>query len=250
MGWKEFAASVIASTAWPFVLLLVVLILLGPIRGLIGRIRTWKAFGVEAELAENLQTNRRWLREAVKEVAGTATAHTGISGSVELATDVPKSPEPAQEPEKRRAEDEDQASLNRAIYELAAGLSGDEWETRFARPSLGLFPSVERTIAAPVVGIRESWDVLGAYIAEAAKNRRDNPTGTRSMPKLLGELQRAGLIGDSFVHAVLGLWKIRNEVINGEVSPGPQEAIEYRQSARSLHLLAQKLLTEDEGTAR
>lgn len=233
MGWKEFAASVVGSVAWPVVVLVVVLLLLGPLRRLIGRIRTWKAFGVEAELNEDLQATRQLVRAAAREEVETDGLPVQAESTVES--------EIGGEVESLRMDDE--RRLREKLYHLASGFTGDDWESEFVRPHSGDFPSIERTIAAPVVGIRESWDALGNFLSSAArKHRGGRAASSPSLPALLDELRAADLVSDLFAQAVLALWKIRNEVISGDVSPGAQQAVEFRQNARSLHLLAQKLL--------
>ncbi len=56
MDWKEFAASVIGDVlSWPVVALTIVLLLLRPLRKLIGRLRAAKGFGGEVEFSDLLE---------------------------------------------------------------------------------------------------------------------------------------------------------------------------------------------------
>lgn len=62
MGWKEFFASVIGSLAWPTIVLLLVIIILGnfrrQIRTLISRVKSIQGGGVEATFGEDLEAVR------------------------------------------------------------------------------------------------------------------------------------------------------------------------------------------------
>lgn len=56
MGWKEFAASIFATTlSWPVAFIVVVLIFHKPLKHLIGRVRSGKVAGVEFEVREELR---------------------------------------------------------------------------------------------------------------------------------------------------------------------------------------------------
>jgi hypothetical protein len=56
MNWKEFAASLIGDVlSWPVVALTIVLLLLKPLKKLIGRVKGAKGFGGEVEFSEGLE---------------------------------------------------------------------------------------------------------------------------------------------------------------------------------------------------
>lgn len=56
MGWKEFAASIFATTlSWPVAFIVVVVVFYKPLKHLIGRVRSGKVAGVEFEIREELR---------------------------------------------------------------------------------------------------------------------------------------------------------------------------------------------------
>ncbi|REC98351.1 hypothetical protein DEU35_1451 [Microbacterium sp. AG157] len=238
----------IGSLAWPVVLFIVVLLLLGPIRRLIGRIRTWKGFGVEAELAEDLQVARRQAREAVGEALTDSARGDGDEAPPAAeGQGEPSAQENTVEGTEQRARTEGvwPQSL-RELYDIdgASPADADKWNGHFAPPKSGKFPSVARTVAAPEVGIRESFETLGGLIGEVSALQRKGRVGPPDMPTILGELFRAGRVRGSFVRGVMKLWKVRNDVLVGEASPGPDEALDFRNSAMQLFVVALKLRDE------
>jgi len=72
MEWKEFAASVVGSIAWPFVMLMISLLVLTnfrtQIRGLIARMKSVKGAGVEATFGEELDDVRDVAEALVEDV--------------------------------------------------------------------------------------------------------------------------------------------------------------------------------------
>lgn len=71
MGWKQFAAAVIESVAWPVVVLVIVLLALAnfrtQIRGLFARMKSVKGAGVEATFGEELNDVRDVAEALVEE---------------------------------------------------------------------------------------------------------------------------------------------------------------------------------------
>lgn len=91
MGWIEFAASVIGSLlSWPVVVLVLVLVLLKPIRGLIGRIKGAKGFGTELEFNQGLEE----AEESIDVVLETAPAPLRGQPPLEVGDEQPRANEP------------------------------------------------------------------------------------------------------------------------------------------------------------
>ena len=88
MGWKEFAASVVGSIAWPFVVCVIVVLVLAnfrtQIRGLIARMKSVKGAGVEATFGEEL-SDVRDVAEALVEDVQSAETTGGPSNEDPLA---------------------------------------------------------------------------------------------------------------------------------------------------------------------
>lgn len=91
MGWTEFAASVIGDVlSWPVVALIVVLLLLKPIRKLIGRVRTAQGFGAKFQFSERLQS----LEENVDEARAAEKGPTKVADAEDRARqDSPADPD-------------------------------------------------------------------------------------------------------------------------------------------------------------
>jgi uncharacterized protein YutE (UPF0331/DUF86 family) len=83
MEWKEFAASVIGSIAWPVVVLVITVLVLTnfrtQIRGLIARIKSVKGAGVEATFGEELNDVRDVAEALVEDVQAAETTETSLS---------------------------------------------------------------------------------------------------------------------------------------------------------------------------
>lgn len=68
MDWKEFAASVIGDLlSWPVMALVIVLLLLKPIRKLIGRVRGARGFGAEVEFGKEVKNVENNVYEVLDE---------------------------------------------------------------------------------------------------------------------------------------------------------------------------------------
>lgn len=107
MDWKEFAASVIGNVlSWPVVALTIALLLLQPIRGLIGRVRAAKGFGGEVEFSKTLESVEDSVDEVlesepISEQLADLEAHTRSNSSANQKvspTAEPGMPDPSRNP--------------------------------------------------------------------------------------------------------------------------------------------------------
>lgn len=106
MDWKEFTASVIGDVlSWPVMVLITVLLLLEPLKKLIGRVKGARGFGGEVEFREGLESAEENVDEVLEsepvvedtvipENAGTS----GLAEGAVVADSTRSGPDPTRDP--------------------------------------------------------------------------------------------------------------------------------------------------------
>ncbi|MBD8205098.1 hypothetical protein IFU08_09745 [Microbacterium sp. CFBP 8790] len=214
MGWKEFAASVIGDVlSWPVVFLVVILLLLKPLRRLIGRLRSFKGWGAEMNLAEDLLTISTRTEERLEAAEPNGASNAGTRDGTTVPLRSTRRDDGGRKPDSKDKHPQSggEASEEVAFYDTEAGAEID-----------------------PVGAIIFSWsDLLHSLvmldIASLGPNRP--ASGERN---ILKELERAELLDEGLITSIRGLQKVRNLVAHGQVVPSPAEALSYRRTARKL----------------
>ncbi|WP_377466912.1 hypothetical protein [Populibacterium corticicola] len=203
MGWKEFAASVIGDVlSWPVVVLIVVLLLLEPLRKLIGRVKGAKGFGGEVEFGELLEKAEDKVNKVLDEdpVADDDAAHDVKPN--------PVSSEKASEPTRTE------------------GIGS-------AKRGLQVNPAKD-----PSGAILISWEKLVAALAGLSRSTAGRGRPARNPRAILDQLQRNNLVSDAFHEAVVSLYEVRNQVAHGEAVPTSGAAFTYVERAEQLATIA------------
>lgn len=210
MGWKEFAASVIGDVlSWPVIFLVVILLLLKPLRRLIGRLRSFKGWGAEMNLAEDLLTISTRTEERLEAARPKGANRSGAPGGKPAPLGLDGSHGP--DGDEKHPELGSEVSEEVSFYDTEAGAEID-----------------------PVGAIILSWsDLLHSLVMlDNASLGSDKPrSGKRN---ILEELERTKLLDAGLIASIRGLQKVRNLVAHGQVVPSPAEALSYRRTAQKL----------------
>lgn len=256
MGWNEFWSTVYRDSltfgadvlghllSWPVVVLVIVLILLKPIRKLIGRVKNAKGLGGELEFG--MEEVERATDEAIEEATAPAAslpaspklepAATDTSDGGEPSDDdaTPRPVPPAQEP---RAQGSRLSALLRYVD------SEDGGAVLERTPN----PFYTRITLDPSGAIIGAWERLLAVLVEVNMKLRGGPgRPTRQPRKLIEDLRKSGHVTESFIESVESLYKVRNEVAHGEAVPSPGVARTYVQRAYMIEDIARTLILDED----
>ncbi|WP_411730937.1 hypothetical protein [Paeniglutamicibacter sp.] len=210
MDWKEFAASVIGNVlSWPVVALTVALLLLQPIRKLIGRVTIAKGFGGEFQFAKTFES----MEENVDEVLE----------SVEKKVDeVLESKLTSEQPEDL------------------------ETHTRSNSPENKVGPIAEQgtpdPIRNPTGAIIMSWKTLAKALEDLIHIKAGRGRPTRNHKIIIEQLRRNEAVSQAFSDSAQDLLALRNQVAHGEVSPTQGAAHTYVERARQLEMVARGII--------
>lgn len=203
MGWKEFAASVINSVlSWPVIALIVVLLLLEPLRKLIGRVKGAKGFGGEVEFND--------LIEDAEE-------------NVDIVLDE-SPPEEEARVERDGREPDSEPSNN------GDGQPDQDDDTAGA-------PHVNPA-NDPSGAILVSWESLVSTLGKLSRSATGRGRPARNPRSILDQLRRNELVSTSFYNAVVSLYEVRNQVAHGEAIPTTGTAFTYVERAKQLERIA------------
>ena len=221
MGWKEFAASVIGDLLdWPIVVLVIVLILLGPIRRLISRLKTAKGLG--GELAFELEKLEKNTQRAVDE--GTKAKKEWSLWPFRRKKQEPAPP--AGTPDATSPAPPSAA----AEQERPADAIPDEGFQDVLEP----FRVENLIVSDPSGAVLGAWRKVETRVREFFKLALPEEDRARIIRHQLFLLRRAGIISSAFEESVLGLQKVRNEVAHGEAEVTSGSARTYVESAKTI----------------
>lgn len=208
MGWKEFAASIIGDLlSWPVVILVVVLLLLTPLKKLIGRVKGAKGFGGEVEFNELVESAEKKVNKVLDE--DSETADRGAESGQETTI-----------PNDSIATDQKEAALDDAIE---------------GRPRVD--PSTD-----PSAAILTSWNSLVATLADLSRSTAGRGRPATNPRAILDQLRRNEQVSRSFYEAVNSLYEVRNQVAHGEAIPTRGVAFAYVDQANQLQSVATGML--------
>jgi len=202
MGWKEFAASVIGDVlSWPVVFLVVMLLLLNPLRKLIGRVKGAKGFGAELEFVALLENAERSVNRVLDEepVRGTPAQ---LDPKAEAARTEPRN-----------------SATSEAVSRMVTHPQAD--------------PSAD-----PSAAILIAWKSLATTLAELNRSTSNQARPVRSPRPMLAQLKRNERVSRSFYDAVVGLYEVRNQVAHGEAMPTSGAALTFVERAKQLETIA------------
>lgn len=203
MGWKEFTASVIGDVlSWPVVAFIVVLLLLKPLRELVGRIKSAKGFGGEVEFDD--------LIEGIEEFTDKAIEDSPVDTEA-LTQDESGGDSPPDTGEGQRLADE----------ETHAG--------RDDRISPAMDPS------AAILG---AWKSLISTLSELSRIDAGRGRPARNPTAIIKQVREAGLFSTPFFVAVNNLQEMRNRVAHGEDVPTVGAAMTFVDRANQLESMA------------
>ncbi|MET4638327.1 hypothetical protein [Mycetocola sp. 2940] len=206
MGWKEFAASVIGDVlSWPIVVLVVVLLLLKPIRRLIGRVKAAMGFGGELEFSELLEV----AEENVDEVLESEP----IVDHSEPATDEPKDSVP-----------------------------GAGWNSSEDQDGPDPDPHKPDPTRDPSGAIIMSWQTLMKSLEDFGRLKAGRGRPTRNPRLIIEQLRRSQAVSEAFYESAISLLELRNQVAHGEAVPTKGAARTYVVRAHQLEMVVRGMI--------
>lgn len=199
MGWREFSASVIGDVlSWPVITLIAILLLLKPIRELVGRIKTAKGFGGELNFGDLIGGAEKSIDKAIEDSGG-------ITDSVS------------------RSPDTDSPSSTSESDEQSAGVGGVSGAKAQRSP-----------VADPSGAILTSWESLVSTLADLSRVNAGRGRPAQAPSAIIRQIRGAGFFSTSFYDAFENLREARNRVAHGEVIPTVGAAMAFVESAEQL----------------
>lgn len=200
MGWKEFTASVIGDVlSWPVVRLIAIILVLKPLRALIGRTKTAKGFGGELNFGDLI-----------------GGAEESIDKALEDSGEVPNtSGEPP----------------NDGGPTSPGAMMPEESADRKAKRANPL------TQTDPSGAILSSWESLMSALSDLSRVDAGRGRPARNPSAIIRQVREAGYFSSSFYDAIKRLQEARNRVAHGEVIPTPGVAMSFVDSASQLEVM-------------
>ena len=246
MGWKEFVgtvfedslvfiASIVSSVAWPVMIFVVVLLLLNPIKQLIGRMKGGKLFGAEFEfeMRQIEQSTEAVVYEKLTGHADVEVRQSEPSMSPAEPTDEPPTP-PSEElpPEADDSPTEPVVDLHLSNEGARLWVGVNEvW--RHAKHRLTL-EEEDRVVSDPSGAILGAWQRVLTALSLLHVTVSGSDVPTRNVNPILERLKAKHLVSDSYIESVRGLYKVRNDVAHSDTIPSPGVARTYVQAAATI----------------
>lgn len=223
-----FLAAVIGHVlSWPVIVLVIVLLLLRPIRRLIGRLKTAKVWGGEAEFVEDVL-----VAATTAAVADTPEPATPAAEPTQPQEErVGKQPEPTKKSTPTPSEPAENEALIRALT---------QWSAR---------PEIVRTWRervqlnrSPEEIINRTWRDMRMLLILLHLHFLGGVTDEILNRELLDRLAQIPQIPGSFLGAAGAMLNVRNQVMHHEIEATDSIALSYVTSFRQLEPIAERLL--------
>lgn len=228
-----FLAAVIGHVlSWPVIVLVIVLLLLQPIRRLIGRMKTAKVWGGEAEFVEDVLVAAT--TAAVADTPEPVTPETEPAQPEKERVDV--QPEPTAKPTARASETADNRALIRALTQYSA------------RPDLvRKWRERVQTNRSPEEIIDRTWRDMRMQLLLLHLHFLGEATDEISNRALLDRLAEIPQIPGTYLGAVGAMLNVRNQVMHSEVEASDSIALAYVTSFQQLEEIGNRLLAVRRG---
>jgi len=250
VGIKEFIVEVLKQNAavgvalvtavlnWPVMLLVAVLLLLDPLKKLLGRVKNAKGLGMDVEFHQEMKEMESSADQAIDEaVLSRGDDPSGVTTPLESST------ETLEEMRDRPAEVGDHARVTTPSPWKTATMSPEAREA-ILRAARTLHASSSFLAAKdPSGAIIKAWQRLFDVLVELNVATRGRGRPTRRPALVVRQL--AAVAPPSFIETVESLRKLRDDVAHGEVAPSPGVARTYTQRAGEMTRLAMAMLEQN-----
>ncbi|WP_396645432.1 hypothetical protein [Microbacterium sp.] len=211
MDWKEFAASVYATTlSWPVAVVVIAIVFYRPLKALIGRVRSGKVAGVEFEIREELRE-----------------AETAARNAEKHSLPVPDTSDPSDRPDDSAA-DSEQAEVESP--DLADAVAANDLS------AVGHIPNA-------LDQMYFVWNRLDSSIRRLYHRAVGEPYRFGSLPRAALILSKAGLLDREFVDAVDALGGVLHEVSTADYV-SHTTARKFTRTAARLHGIVERQIKD------
>lgn len=233
--WTSFISSLLS---WPVVALVVVLLLLRPLRKLIGRVKFYKGLGMDIEFREEMQGIESSADEAIDTLP-----EEKLNA---IATSSAEADETKEEP---GGQAESASHLTVAEDRPDRGLGTQHYRVDYSAEDAATLRSTlrhrddpfSRAARDPSGAIIAAWERLLNVLVDVNAQTRGPGRPSRRPAVVIEQLARLEHTPPAFIDAVRGLQKVRNEVAHGDAVPSPGVARTYVWRAREMEQVAKTL---------